>query len=199
MASAHPGSVPTLTAPPEGSRDIVLDRYERHVNKSLASICRLIAAPVETRSAGARVYGEYGEAYLDCGGFGVFLLGHCHPSAVGAVRRQLEVHPLATRLFLNPQLAAAATALSAIAPAGLDYVFLTNSGAEAVEVGLTPFDPRVGTAGKPDSESRHPCGHRVSSDNAAVITMSDMILLNAHVGGRGISALARTSHRWTSV
>jgi putrescine aminotransferase len=82
------------------------------------------------------VFDEHGDAYLDCGGFGVFLLGHCHPAVIGAVRHQLETHPLATRLFLNSQLAEAAEALSEIAPAGLQYVFLTNSGAEAVEVGL---------------------------------------------------------------
>ncbi|MGI8806999.1 MAG: aspartate aminotransferase family protein [Acidimicrobiales bacterium] len=121
---------------PVSSRDLVLDRYERHVNRSLASLGRLLDAPVEVRSSGTRVYGEEGEAYLDCGGFGVFLLGHGHPVVVDAVRRQLEAHPLATRLFLNPKLAEAAAALADVAPAGLDYVFLTNSGAEAVEVGL---------------------------------------------------------------
>lgn len=120
----------------QSSRGLVLDRYASHVNRSLASLCRLIGAPLETRSAGTKVYGGDGEVYLDCGGFGVFLLGHCHPAVVGAVRRQLETHPLATRLFLSPELAAAATALSGVAPAGLDYAFLTNSGAEAVEVGL---------------------------------------------------------------
>jgi len=117
-------------------RDLVLDRYRNHVNTSLASLSRLLDAPVEARSAGTKVYGGGGEAYLDCGGFGVFLLGHCHPVVVDAVRRQLESHPLATRLFLNPKLAEAAAALAGVAPAGLDYVFLTNSGAEAVEVGL---------------------------------------------------------------
>ena len=119
-----------------GHRDLVLARYERHVNTSLARLGRLLDAPVEARSAGTKVYGEDGEEYLDCGGFGVFLLGHSHPVVVDAVRRQLETHPLATRLFLNPQLAEAAAALSEVAPAGLEYVFLTNSGAEAVEVGL---------------------------------------------------------------
>jgi putrescine aminotransferase len=120
----------------EAERATVLSQYHRHVNKALASICRLVGAPVESRSAGTKVFASTGEAYLDCGGFGVFLLGHCHPVVVAAVRRQLEQHPLATRLFLNPQLAAAAEALVGVAPAGLDHVFLTNSGAEAVEVGL---------------------------------------------------------------
>lgn len=120
-------------------RAAVLDAYGRHVNTSLASMCRLIAAPVEIRSAGTRVYGDDGREYLDCGGFGVFLLGHCHPAVVAAVRRQVEDHPLATRLFLNRPLAEAAAALVGAAPKGdpgLEYAFLTNSGAEAVEVAL---------------------------------------------------------------
>jgi putrescine aminotransferase len=117
-------------------RDTVLHRYGAHVNSALASLSRLLAAPVEVRSAGTHVHGDDGRTYLDCGGFGVFLLGHCHPRVVSAVRTQLERHPLSTRLFLNAPLAEAAEALAAAAPAGLDKVFLTCSGAEATEVGL---------------------------------------------------------------
>src|SRR5919198_1338312 len=114
-------------------RRLVLERYRRHVSTSLASLAGMMAAPVETRSSGTKVYGADGEVYLDCGGFGVFLLGHPPPRGVGAVRRQLEEHPLATRVFLNPQLAEAAAAVASVTPDGLDHVFLTNSGAEAVE------------------------------------------------------------------
>ena len=123
-----------MTAPTD--RDQVLDGYTRHVNKSLASLARLVAAPVEVAAAGSKVRGGDGHAYLDCGGFGVFLLGHCHPAVVAAVREQLARNPIATRLFLNPELAQAAVDLAGIAPSGLDYVFLTNSGAEATELGL---------------------------------------------------------------
>jgi putrescine aminotransferase len=117
-------------------RGRVLERYTRHVNTGLASLARLTAAPVEVSAAGSKVHGSDGHTYLDCGGFGVFLLGHCHPAVVAAVRAQLDRNPLATRLFLNPELAQAAEDLAAITPAGLDYVFLTNSGAEATELGL---------------------------------------------------------------
>ena len=117
-------------------RQVVLRRYSDHVNTSLARLSRLIGSPVEVRSAGTKVYGENGEAYLDCGGFGVFLLGHRHPVVIRAVRNALDSQPLSTRMFLNPQLAEAASLLSGVAPAGLDYVFFTNSGAEATEVGL---------------------------------------------------------------
>ncbi len=118
------------------SREDVLDLYTRHVNKSLASLARLVAAPVEVAASGSKVRGSDGHTYLDCGGFGVFLLGHCHPAVVAAVREQLARNPLATRLFLNPELAQAAEGLAGIAPPGLDYVFLTNSGAEATELAL---------------------------------------------------------------
>lgn len=119
-----------------GRRESVLDGYSHHVNSSFARLSRLIATPVESRAAGAKVHTTDGRTYLDCGGFGVFLLGHCHPVVVAAVRRQLERNPLATRLFLSQELAEAAQRLATVAPPGLDYVFLTNSGAEATELGL---------------------------------------------------------------
>jgi putrescine aminotransferase len=107
-----------MTAPAD--RDRVLDRYTKHVNKSLASLARLIAAPVEATADGSKVRGSDGRTYLDCGGFGVFLLGHCHPVVVAAVREQLGRNPLATRLFLNPELAQVAADLGGSTPAGLD-------------------------------------------------------------------------------
>ena len=123
-----------MTAPTD--RDRVLDRYTKHVNKSLASLARFVAAPVEVAAAGSKVRGSDGHTYLDCGGFGVFLLGHCPPAVVAAVREQLGRNPLATRLFLSPELAEAAADLAGVTPAGLDYVYLTTSGAEATELGL---------------------------------------------------------------
>jgi len=123
-------------ADPAVERDHVLRLYDRHVNRSLASLARLVGTPVEVRAAGTKVYAGDGGTYLDCGGYGVFLLGHGHPSVLAAVRRQLEENPLASRLFLNPQLATAARDLADVAPPGLEHVLFTNSGAEAVEVGL---------------------------------------------------------------
>jgi putrescine aminotransferase len=122
--------------PPVDRRALVLDRYARHVNRSLGSLARLIGAPVELTSSGTTVSCDDGKDYLDCGGFGVFLLGHRHPRVVQAVRRQLDRHPLATRLFLNEQLATAAADLVGVAPTGLDHAFFTGSGAEATELAL---------------------------------------------------------------
>ena len=52
-----------MTAPAD--RDLVLDRYTKHVNSSLASLARLVAAPVEVAAAGSKVRGSDGHTYLD--------------------------------------------------------------------------------------------------------------------------------------
>jgi putrescine aminotransferase len=120
----------------------VLEAYQRHVNVGQAKLARFLGLPAETAAEGALVVDDAGREYLDCGGYGVFLLGHRHPAVVGAVHEQLDRQPLSTRLFLSPQLARAATLLSEVAPAGLERVTFTNSGSEAVELAL-----KVGRAG----------------------------------------------------
>jgi len=110
--------------------------YRDHVNRGMARMLSLMGAGEEASSQGSIVVSAAGERYLDCGGYGVFLLGHCHPTVVDAVVEQVRRHPLATHALLEPTVAHAAGALSAVAPPGLDYVFFTNSGTEAVELGL---------------------------------------------------------------
>jgi putrescine aminotransferase len=90
----------------------------------------------ESRSCGSYVWDEQGRRFLDCGGYGVFLLGHCHPRVVEAVVRQVRTNPLSTRLLLNPVLAQAAEDLASVSPAGLDNVLFTTGGAEAVEAAM---------------------------------------------------------------
>lgn len=121
-------------APPE--RADVLDRYRRHVGRGRAALAEYLGAPMEVASQGAHILCSDGHTYLDCGGYGVFILGHCHPAVVHAVARQLFTNPLATRVLLEPRLAEAAEALAAVAPPGLDYAHFVNSGAEATEVAL---------------------------------------------------------------
>lgn len=121
---------------PALNRSAIVDLYRRHVSAGWAKLAEFMALPLEVRSSGTRVYDEQGEPYLDCGGYGVFIVGHCHPAIVHAVKAQLERHPLATRLLLNPELAKAAQMLAAVAPPGLQHVCFTNSGTEATELGL---------------------------------------------------------------
>ena len=114
----------------------VVQLYRRHVNVGMARLARLIGMPIEARSSGSIVYDQNGRAYLDCGGYGVFIAGHCHPAVTEAVKVQLGQHPLATRSMLSRELAFAAARLSAVAPKGLNYVCFGNSGAEATEIGI---------------------------------------------------------------
>jgi putrescine aminotransferase len=114
----------------------VLAKWRSHVNSGLARLAEFLGAGVEIASEGPYLYDEKGTQYLDCGGYNVFLLGHRHPAVVEAVSAQLHRHPLASRLLLNGDLPEAAVALARVAPEGLDYVWLANSGAEATEAAL---------------------------------------------------------------
>jgi putrescine aminotransferase len=93
-------------------------------------------AGIETRSRGPYVWDERGESYLDCGGYGVFILGHCHPAVVEAVVEQVRRHPTSTHLLMNGAEAEAAEMLAGVAPGGLDHVRFGLSGADAVETAL---------------------------------------------------------------
>ncbi|MER7191247.1 aspartate aminotransferase family protein [Streptomyces flaveolus] len=110
--------------------------YKRHLSRGRGKLGEMFGGQVEVASAGSWVRTEDGRAYLNCGGYGVFLVGACHPRIVAAVEQQLRTHPLATRLLLEPRAAHAAAALTRVAPAGLERVHFTNSGAEAVETAL---------------------------------------------------------------
>jgi putrescine aminotransferase len=114
----------------------VIDDMRRHVSTGRASLAELIGGHVEVRSYASKVVDARGHEFLDCGGYGVFILGHCHPRVVAAVREQIERHPLATRLFAEPRQAQAAAALAARAPDGLERVHFVNSGAEATEAAI---------------------------------------------------------------
>ncbi len=63
--------------------------------------------------------------------------GHCHPEIVSAVQEAVATLDYAPPFQMgHPQEFEAASALAAIAPAGMDRVFYTNSGSEAVDSAL---------------------------------------------------------------
>jgi len=121
---------------PAEFRAAVIERHRRHVNSGLARLADLMGTPLEIRSSGNYVFDEQGKKYLDCGGYGVFTLGHCHPTIVDAVKQQLDRNPLSTRSLLNPEVGIAAEALARVTPEGLNYVYFGGSGAEATEAAL---------------------------------------------------------------
>jgi len=121
---------------PVADRKHIAQLYDEHVNRGIARVARQTGMPVEVRSAGSRVWDEAGREYLDCGGFGVFLLGHRHPAVLEALHRSLDRHPLATHALLSQELAQAAEALTSIAPPALEYAYFGCTGSEAVETAL---------------------------------------------------------------
>jgi putrescine aminotransferase len=114
----------------------VVDDYRRHVSRGRARLAEFTGGQVEVSSSGSTVTDAEGREYLDCGGYGVFLLGHRHPAVVAAVVDQVQRHPMATRLMLEPTVARAAATLASVTPEGLDYVHFVNSGAEATEAAI---------------------------------------------------------------
>jgi putrescine aminotransferase len=118
------------------SREELGRLYRSRLSKGRAILGEMFGGHIEVASEGSWVTTSTGRRFLNCGGYGVFLMGARHPVVVRAVEEQLHTHPVATRIFLEPQLALAADALVAVAPAGLERVHFTGSGAEAVETAI---------------------------------------------------------------
>jgi putrescine aminotransferase len=96
----------------------------------------MISGHVDAGASGCIVYDEEGADYLDCGGHGVYLLGHRHPAIVAAVKAQIDEQPMPSRFLLSPVVARAAEALAGVTPEGLTHVFFHTTGAEAVEMSI---------------------------------------------------------------
>ncbi|GGL65665.1 putative ornithine aminotransferase [Streptomyces fumigatiscleroticus] len=130
-------SAPTDTGPDTEQETLrTLRLYRAHLSKGRATVAELFGGRMEVASSGAWLTTSDGERYLNCGGYGVFLMGARHPLVMEEVRRQLGTHPVATRLLLEPAVARAAETLVSVTPPGLDRVHFSLSGAEAVETAL---------------------------------------------------------------
>jgi acetylornithine/N-succinyldiaminopimelate aminotransferase len=90
---------------------------------------------VFTRGRGCRLYDSQGGEYLDfLGGIAVNALGYSHPRLVRVIRREAARAVHVSNLFHNAYQAPLARKLAEWS--GLDRVFFTNSGTEAVEGAL---------------------------------------------------------------
>ncbi len=87
------------------------------------------------RGEGCSLYDVNGKEYLDfAAGIGVMALGYGDPEYTEAVGAQLRRLTHTSNLFYTPQVAEAAEAVAK--ESGMDRVFFTNSGAEAIEGAL---------------------------------------------------------------
>ena len=89
------------------------------------------------RGKGARVWDISGKEYIDCmGGYGVALIGHCNPRVVEAIKNQVEKLIVCHMSLYNDTREHFLRKMKDIAPQGLNQIFFSNSGAEAVEAAL---------------------------------------------------------------
>ena len=92
---------------------------------------------VAVRGRDAILWDADGREYVDCmAGYGAAFLGHCHPRVVEAVKAQAEKLLACHGSVYAEARAELLRRLELIAPEGLGRVFLSNSGAEAVEFAL---------------------------------------------------------------
>ena len=92
---------------------------------------------VITRGEGVYVETTDGKRYLDfSSGLAVLNIGHRHPRVQAAVLTQLERFVHTGGVYYNETSVMAAERLLAVTPEGLDMLFFSNSGAEAVEGAL---------------------------------------------------------------
>ncbi len=86
------------------------------------------------KSALQYLYDDKGNTYLDCVN-NVSHVGHCHPTVVRAMQKQIATLNTNTR-YLNKQLNQYAAALTAKLPKHLKVCYFTNSGSEANDLAI---------------------------------------------------------------
>jgi len=101
------------------------------------------------RGRGSRLYTAEGEEYLDClAGIATTGLGHAHPKLVAALEEQAEKLWHVSNIFRIPGQEKLAARLCEIT--GMDEVFFTNSGAEAIECALKTARKHHWANGQPE-------------------------------------------------
>ncbi|RYG40394.1 aspartate aminotransferase family protein, partial [bacterium] len=135
----------------------VFEKYSKHINPYLAKLMGFAGFGVEVHGEGWILRDQEGREFIDClGGYGTFTFGHRNPEVVAAVRDQLDHIALSGKAFFSKNAADLAAELASIAPGDLQYVFFSNSGAEAVEAALKMAK---GTTGRPGIVSTYGSYH----------------------------------------
>ena len=125
----------------EAEQNAVVDdcvtNFDRYVNPGILEYRKSVSSDytsVEWRDEGSLFYDIHGKEFIDClGGFGIYMLGHRHPTVVKAVRDQLEHQALHSQELLDPMRGYLSHLLAMVTPGDLQYSFFCNSGTEANE------------------------------------------------------------------
>lgn len=136
-----------------------------------------MAFPV-SRASGALLYDDAGKIFIDLiGGISVCNVGHCHPKVVAAIQQQAAayLHVMVYGEVVQSPQVQYATLLSGHLPPGLDCVYFTNSGAEAVE-GAMKLSKRI--TGRTEIVACHHSYH--GSTQGALSILGDEYWRNAY-------------------
>ena len=113
--------------------------HDAHVNPQFVNVLRTIGFDkIYTRAQGQYLYDADDNRYLDfLSGYGVFALGRNHPRIKQTIKDLLD-RDLPSMVQMDCHLLAGLLAekLLSLTPEGIDTVFFTNSGAEAVEAAI---------------------------------------------------------------
>jgi len=89
------------------------------------------------RGKGVLLFDAEGKEYIDCtGGYGTCIVGHAHPDVAEAIAQQAHKLISCHGSTYNDARANLLSILATILPSGLDRVFLSNSGAESIELAI---------------------------------------------------------------
>jgi acetylornithine/N-succinyldiaminopimelate aminotransferase len=128
------------------------------------------------RGKGVYLYDFEGKKYLDfVAGLGVNALGHAHPRIVKAIREQAARVIHISNLYYNEYQGQLAERLCQLS--GLDRVFFSNSGTEAMEGAI---------------KLARLAGHRFSGDKADNDAKSQLVALQGSYHGRTFGAMSLT-------
>ncbi len=109
-----------------------------HHQVTLSPLLKQSSGIVAERGEGAYLYDAEGNRYLDfTSGIGVTSTGHCHPKVVAAAQKQVArlIHGQYA-IVRHPPMTALTERLGDLLPDGMDSVFYSNAGTEAVEAAI---------------------------------------------------------------
>ncbi|MCF0105081.1 MAG: aspartate aminotransferase family protein [Eggerthellaceae bacterium] len=110
------------------------ESYAEEERKHLVDVYKRFPVCFES-GKGVRLYDTEGKEYLDfASGIATNVLGYAHEEFNEAIKSQLDKITHTSNLFYNTQTTAAAKALKKIS--GMDKIFFTNCGTEAIETAL---------------------------------------------------------------
>jgi acetylornithine/succinyldiaminopimelate/putrescine aminotransferase len=116
--------------------DETLALAARHLDRSLVDVLQILGFDADYRGAqGSYLYDAAGRAYLDFHtGEGFASLGHNHPDVRDVLRAVLDADLVdGVQIHYSALAGMLAEAISGLLPPGLDAVYFTSSGAEAVD------------------------------------------------------------------